>query len=314
MNKSNFVWPVLVIGIGIVMLMISADLIPDAYGDLLIRAWPVLLMMFGLNVLLAGRLRYANWIVFGLSIGLVAVIANLAYAERRKEYRNDYTETWLNYMPSEASVLIVNIEAKETRVTLSHAPIAGQIQARFEGSTESDVTVSLEVDGNVATFSVIERRSGILPKLPEVGRGTLNVFLPPGVVIEALNYVGDDGPINFDLSLLDVPRATIEIGRGNARLCLPQYSADEVMIGDVRVGNGDLELIVSPGLTLDLDVGSTQQLEAITYVPPASAAAYLPLATGHLESENVRDNLFNILLGLDVEGDLILDHESSCQQ
>ncbi len=312
MNKPNFVWPVLIVGIGIVMLMLSADAIPDAYGDLLIRSWPVLLMMFGLNVLLAGRLRYANWIVFGLSVGLVVVIANLAYAERRNEYRDDYRETWLNYMPTEAETLIVRIEAKETRVTLSHAPFAGQMQARFEGSTESEVEVGLEVDGDVATFFVIERHSGILPKLPEVGRGTLNVFLPPGILIQELNYLGDDGPVTFDLSLLRVSRADIEVRRGNMKLCLPQTVADTVLIGDVRVGSGDLQLVVAPGLPLDLDVGDTNQLEAITYVPPGSSNDYLPLATGHLKS-NITTNQF-ILLGLDVDGDLILDHESSCQQ
>ncbi len=310
--RTNFVWPILVIGVGIIMLLNTADAIPDAYGDLLVRSWPVLLLMFGLNILLAGRLPYANWIVLGLSIILVVVIANLAYAERRNEYRDDYITSWQDFVPEDVSQIIVQIETKETRVTISHAPIARQILAEFKGSTISEVAMNMNIEGSVASFSVVETRSGILPKLPEVGRGTLNVWLPPGISIEELIYDGDDGSVTFDLSELTVPRTDITVRRGNMRLCLPKHSDGlTVLIGNLTLNNGDLHMIVPPNATLKLALSNPQD---VTYNPPALANTdYIPLATGSLETRNVESEAFNILLDMVVDGAFTLDHISTCQ-
>lgn len=308
--RSNFVWPVLIVGIGVMMLLISADVIPEAYGDLLIRAWPVLLMMFGLNVLWAGRIRFANWVIFALSIGLVVVIANLAYAERRNEYRTDYRESWQDLLPAEVSQLVVNIETKETLVTLSQAPLSGQVVVQFEGSTESDVDIHMTMNGAEATLNINEKRSGILPKLSEVGRGRLDVFLPADVFIQELNYMGDDGSVTFDLSPLLVRRLNIQVKRGNMKICLPQ--TDVLVVGDqIRVDNGDLRMIVPTGSALNLNLG--EALRDTIFEPPASANDYNPLITGYLEKTGIENNQFNIVLDVIVEGTFILDHISTCQ-
>lgn len=311
--RTNFVWPVLIIGIGIVMLMLSANVIPEAYGDLLIRSWPVLLLMFGLNILLAGRLRYANWLVLGLSVALIVVIANFAYAERRTQYRNDYQESWQDFVPEEVTSIIINIETKETRVTLSHAPFAHQILTRFEGSTESNVSIEMVIEGATAVFTLSESRSGILPRLPAVGRGTLNVFLPPGVLIQELNYIGDDGSVTADLSLLTIHRIDLLVKRGNMRLCLPNPAiSGELLVGNqARLNNGDLQLIIPTGANLNLSLANTNKQPI--YEPAGKENDYVFLATGALETRGVVNNQFDILLDIAVDGTLTLDHINQCQ-
>ncbi|MCB9437145.1 MAG: hypothetical protein H6673_09165 [Anaerolineales bacterium] len=311
--RTNFVWPVLIIGVGIIMLMISADVIPEAYGDLLIRSWPILLLMFGLNILLAGRLRYANWLVFGLSIALVVVIARFAYAERSTQYRDDYQESWQDFVPEEVTGIVINIETKETRVTLSHAPFGRQILTRFEGSTESEVAIHMEIDGANAIFTVSESRSGILPRLPAVGRGTLNVFLPAGVLIQELNYSGDDGSVTADLSALTIRRLDLVVKRGNMRLCLPNPDVNgELLVGNqIGLNNGDLQLIVPAGA--DLNLGLTNTKQQPVYEPRGKENDYVFLATGALETRGVVNNQFDILLDIAVDGTFTLDHINRCQ-
>lgn len=311
--RTNFVWPVLIIGVGIIMLMISADVIPEAYGDLLIRSWPILLLMFGLNILLAGRLRYANWLVFGLSIALVVVITRFAYAERSTQYRDDYQESWQDFVPEEVTGIIINIETKETRVTLSHAPFGRQILTRFEGSTESEVAISMVIDGTNAIFTVSESRSSILPRLPAVGRGTLNVFLPAGVLIQELNYSGDDGSVTADLSALTIRRLDLVVKRGNLRLCLPNPDVNgELLVGNqIGLNNGDLQLIVPAGA--DLNLGLTNTKQQPVYEPAGKENDYVFLATGALETRGVVNNQFDILLDIAVDGTFTLDHISRCQ-
>lgn len=310
--KSNFMWPVLIIGVGIVMLMISADVIPEAYGDLLIRAWPVLLLMFGLNVLLAGRIRYANWMILGLSIALVVVIARMAYAERQNEYRDDYTEFWQDNIPLDVGQLMVFIEAKETRVALTHAPIARQIQAEFIGSTESNVEIGMVVENGVATFSVIETRSGILPRLAEVGRGTLNIWLPPDVQIQELHYNGDNGAVTADLSQMMVRSLDLEVDAGNMRLCLPSGSINNPIVGrQVRLNRGNLTVFVPNGVALNIGPGDPNR--PVVFVPESSRSRYVFSTTGHLISDDVVNNQFNISLDIITNGAFTLNHQDACQ-
>lgn len=315
-SRPNFMWPVLIIGVGIMMLMISADVIPEAYGDLLVRAWPVLLIIFGLNVMLGGRLKYANWGILGLAIVLVVVIGNLAYAQRQDEYRTDYRESWAQQVNVET--IQVEIVAKETQVTLSHHPSEPQLmQAFFEGSTESDVEISFDMETTPPTFRVIEDRPGILPKLDALGRGRLDIFLPSGVQIESLTYTGDDGSVTFNLDQLNVRRVDVEVKRGNMDLCLP-FSAEGInsrIFGDeVQVNNGNLRVYVPENITVNLGLDDPDR--TINFIPDISRSDYGvdTLTGGSLQTRAVLDNAYDIVFNTVVDGSLTIDHENPCRQ
>ncbi len=313
-NRPNFTWPVLVIGVGIVVLLINANALPEAYGDLLVRAWPTLLIIFGLNVLLGGRIRYANWVILGVAVGVTILIANFAYAERSKQYRDDYTFIWQDTLPDNITSLAINVEAKDTLVAITNSAEPAALEVRFVGSTESTMNVDLVIDGNSAVFNVIELRSGILPRLAEVGRGTLNLALPYGVFIEEFNYSGDDGSVTLDATQLAVRIIDVTVQRGNMQLCLPQRLPTEgfVIIGDqITLNNGDLRIYVPPDVTLSLVTNRDREPE---YIPDIRRNDYNFLFGGELQSRIVTDNQFDVLLDLNVDGRLIIDHgEKPCQ-
>lgn len=314
-NRPNFTWPVLVIGVGIIVLLINADALPEAYGDLLVRAWPVLLIMFGLNVLLGGRIRYANWVILGLSVGVTVVIANFAYAERSNEYRDDYNFVWQDTLPDEVTNLVVNIEAKDTLVALTNSAAPADLEARFVGSNESTLNVTLTLEGNSAVFDVIETRSGILPRLAEVGRGTLNVALPYGVFIQELNYTGDNGSVTLDATQLAVRIIDVTVDHGNMQLCLPQRLPTEgfVIIGNqITLNSGNLRVFVPQDVTLSLVTNRDSEPE---YIPAVRRSDYNFLFGGELQNRSVTDGQFDVLLDLSVDGSFVLDHaERPCQQ
>lgn len=305
-SRSNLIWPVLIIGIGIVMLLISANVIPEAIGDLLIRSWPALLIIFGLNILLAHRFPIANWLVLIFSVGLVVVVANVAYGQRSSEYRTDYKESRLDVVPPEVEQLVIVIDVRDTRATISPASESRQIAAQFEGSNESDVDIEVEIQGSTATITISEDRPGVLPRLQHVGRGTLNVFLPADVPIETLDYAGEDGSVTADLMGLTINSINLQIQRGNMRLCLPRQGI--VVQDTVSIAKGDLEVVVPPDTTLSFDMGKESQ--DVEYQPPSTEADYLFLVGGILETRSA--DSYRILLNMDIEGKLTLNHADSC--
>lgn len=301
-QRSNLIWPVLIIGVGITMLLISANVIPQAIGDVLIRSWPVLLIIFGLNVLLAQRLPYANWLVLGGSIVLVVVVANMAYAERRGEYRDDYREARTEVLPPEVESLEVVINLRETRATISPAAEPRQIVAQFAGSNESEVSIALDVEGTVGRLTITEDRPGVLPRLSEVGRGTLNVFLPADVPVEVLRYRGDDGSVTADLQAMQVRALDMRIQRGNMNLCLPRQGV--VLQDAVSIDNGNLRVVIPDNRPARFTLGN--QDTPVRYVPEDISSEYQLLVGGVLERRLVQN--FEILLNLNVADQLTIDH------
>lgn len=306
MNRSNLIWPVLIIGIGIIMLLISANILPEAIGDLLIRSWPVLLIIFGLNVLLSQRLPYANWLVLGLAIVLVVVVANIAYAERRGEYRTDYNVSVRDEIPPDATSVVVIIDIRETRATISPSAESRRVEARFEGSNESDVDIKVDMEAATAIVTITEKRPGVLPRLSEVGRGTLNVFLPIDVPIESIDYLVDDGSLTADLREFTVRSINFHLKRGNMKLCLP--SEGVVLQDAIQIDKGNLTVVVVPNTPLRFNLGQTAKEP--TFIPPTTANDYQLLLDGSLETRLAQN--FRILLNVVIEGGLTLDHTDSC--
>lgn len=307
-SRSNLIWPVLIIGVGIIMLLISANVIPEAIGDLLVRSWPALLIIFGLNILLSQRFPIANWLVLFFSVGLVVVVANVAYGQRSSEYRTDYRELRQDVVPPEVEQLVLIIDVRDTRATISPASESRQIVAQFEGSNESDVDIDVEIQGSTATITISEDRPGVLPRLQHVGRGTLNVFVPADVPIEAIDYVAGDGSVTADFMGLNIGSINMLIQRGNMRLCLPRQGI--VLQDTITIESGDLEVVVPPDTPLSFDMGGESQ--EVEYQPPSTEADYLFLVGGILETRLAENETHRILLNMNIGGTLTLNHADSC--
>lgn len=70
-RERHFVWPIIIIGIGLVLLLQNFGIIDWSLWELLGRYWPVILVLIGLDMLLA---RSYSWLA-----GAVAAAAVLAF-------------------------------------------------------------------------------------------------------------------------------------------------------------------------------------------------------------------------------------------
>jgi hypothetical protein len=273
-----------------------------------VRSWPVLLVIFGLNVLIGQRVRFANWAILTLGVVMIVVIANIAYAERKSEYRTENRIEKVEAIPPEVTQLVVRVSLRDSRATLSNSVTPHQFEAVFVGSNESDLDIALEVDGTTGILTITENRPGVLPRLREVGRGSFDLRLPPDIPIDSIEYLIDDGPMTADLRNATVRGIKFTVKRGNMKLCLPLQGV--ILQDKVQIENGDLHLVIPPGTPLSFSLDNAQK--TVDFNPASTGNEYQFLADGTLQSRLTEE--YRILLNLNIEGAILLDHEDSCNQ
>lgn len=250
-TRRNFLWPVLIILIGVTMLLVALGILPENSDDLLQRAWPVLLVLFGLNMLLAERVRFGNWLSLGVAVALVGGVTVFAYSNRVNELRDDYVEA---VGPVELGEniqgMVVNVETENVRVIFRHNDLwdDNTTGAQFIGSRESDVSIVIqEDDAGILNVTITENRPNVIPNLRDVGRGELEVYLPIGTPINELNFTNRRGPSTLDFRNVNIPRFDVVNVAGDMNLLMPRFGT---VIGDVTIEEGNLNLEIPPDIPL----------------------------------------------------------------
>jgi hypothetical protein len=262
-TRRRVMWPLLIIAIGVLWLLTVAGAIPGAVGDLIQRAWPALLILFGFDVLLGrrrlrlGRLALEmGWIGLALTAALLAVVGVLAYREQADAVRTENVQTLTQALDAGIARIRVGADVTRTAVTVGVAEgEANEVRAAYAGSRESLVTMTWSVDGETGVLYVSEEARSAIPRLEDYGRGTLELHFPEGAVVEVLAIAGDSGDVTADLRQLRVASFALTLGEGDVVLRLPTL---DVMQGRVVARNGSIELVVPGGMALDvkLEAGS----------------------------------------------------------
>lgn len=260
-TRRNLMWPLIVIVVGGVWLLAVADVFPDAVLDLLKRAWPALLILFGLDVLFGRRrLPVARWTVDTSLIGVVLTLVFLAgvvwfaYEKQGDVVRADNVVPFAETIPAEIEQVRIEIEIERTAIAInpsSENPRA--LEATFKGSNASDVTMDWVVDGVTGMLTIRETIPGAIPKLEDYGRGTLDITLPSNVIIESFVLAGASGDVAFDLTPIHMQQLVVTVGAGDIALYLP---ALDVLQGDLKTGDGGIQLFVPPDMALNVKLAS----------------------------------------------------------
>ena len=256
-TRRNFLWPLIVIAVGGLWLLVVADVFPDAVDDLLKRAWPALLILFGYDVLFGRRrVPVARWTLDTSSIGvvltvvLVAGVTWFAYTKQGDVVRTDNVVTFAETMPDDVESVQIVVNVERTAITIIPTGDAPRtLDAEFVGSTGSDVTMDWTIDGSVGVLTIRETIPESIPKLDEYGRGTLAISLPTNVIIEPFDLTGVSGDVTLDLSTVFVRQLQVDVGKGDILLYLPRV---DVLQGNLATNGGAIELFVPPGTALDV--------------------------------------------------------------
>src|SRR5690606_21532319 len=171
---------------GFVLLLVAAavmanglGLIPNTLADVLARAWPALLIVFGLAWLLRERLPWGGALAILLSVSIVAGVAAYAFSTRAQQTRTDYRQSIDETVAFGLGLLRVRVATLDSDVEVLRAVGEGRVTGEFVGSIEStlDVDYTDHGDGS-ATLTITERRPNPFPDLEAVGRGSLRLELP----------------------------------------------------------------------------------------------------------------------------------------
>ncbi len=261
--RRRVMWPLLIVAIGAVWLLAVAGAIPDAVSDLLQRAWPALLVLFGFDVLLGRRRLHLGrlgvemgWVGLALTVALVAVVVGLAYRKQADAVRTENVQTLTQALGADVERIRVEAQVTRTAVTVGAAEDgADEVRAVYAGSRESRVTMAWSVEGDTGVLAISEEARNAIPRLEDYGRGTLELLFPAGAAVEVLQMAGDSGDVTADLTRLRVAQFALDLDAGDVTLRLPTL---DVMQGQVATRDGDIELVVPEEMALDvkLDAGS----------------------------------------------------------
>jgi hypothetical protein len=243
--------------VAVVLLLRVLGAVPDGLYDVLTRAWPALLILLGLGLLLPERLPLASVIVLGLSGALVAGVAFAAYTSRAGQSRDDQRLAVDQVISDEITLLVINVNTLETDVEV-FTSTGGRISGEFVGGQASEISQNyFETDDARAEFTLTEAKPDQLPRLEAVGRAALRLEIPETVAV-ALVLDGQDGLMTLNLSTLALERLVLDLNRGDALVTLPAYqplaaNAPE-QPGLLTVRSGDLTVIVPPAVAMRMEL------------------------------------------------------------
>jgi hypothetical protein len=242
--------------LGLVSLLVSGLLLAQALNalpaglfDMIFRAWPALLIVGGLAILLRDRLPLSGLIALLAATLLTLGVGYFAFTQRAVQQRSDNVLPIEQVLPDNVTLLRVRVQALETEVELLRA-LSDQprVSGEFVGSSDNTIDLSYELlpDDSV-TLTLSEIRAGGFPFLETVGRGALQLELPPDVPMD-VEFVSEQGDIVLNLSGTELERLNVNARGGDVIVTLPayepQFSDDLTALGTIESQSGDVTLRV----------------------------------------------------------------------
>lgn len=245
-------WPILLIGVGVVLLLANLGIIAPVNLVALIRLWPLLLIAAGVQILFGHSFPWAGTILsFILTGGAIAVLVfapqlNLApstdlITEEFVEGLDGASEASirLDLDYGDANVVALNDSTNLLAATLTHN---GTASMSASGGEQRTVELRLDELPGIGFFNFWED----LEVKADVG---LSRNLPIDLVVDTGSGIG-----NFDLSQLQLTEVSMDNGSGSIDVQLPSGSYPISL--DSGSGLVDVEVAQDAAIDLVVDVGS----------------------------------------------------------
>ena len=233
--------------IALLLLLRAFDVFSDGIDDIVIRSWPLVLVVIGLVLLLRERITAGSLIALVISGAMIAGIVTMSYSMRRNDARSDQRVEFGESIDGETALLVINVETLDTDVDIRTLDTDAQaVEGEFVGSHASEVSFSC-VGGEVAECTFTETKPEQLPPLEAVGRGNLSLRVP-GELPVAIAFAGTEGSATFDLNDAQLERIAVELQAGDVLLTVPAYQPQSPSAindpGQLILADGDLTVVV----------------------------------------------------------------------
>jgi hypothetical protein len=273
-EKHNFqyrslFWPILLIGVGVLWLLGNLGYIPMPSLRMLLRLWPLILIVIGLDIIFGRRSPVIGGLIglgaVALVIALLLMAPNLGL-ETGGELK---TLTFSEPLGSATSARIkldlerysTTVEALSASDLLFDAELDTLTDVRFSARGEREKSISLEPVGDGFDFDWIDLIGADVRW--EIG-------LSPDVPIDLTVDVGS-GSATIDLIYLEISELKIDGGSGSTELILPESSS--LYTANIDGGSGSFEIEFESGAevravmsvgsgSFDVMIGSSADVEA----------------------------------------------------
>jgi hypothetical protein len=251
-------WPILLIGVGVVWLLGNLGYIPMPSLRVLLRLWPLILIVIGLDIIFGRR----SPIIGGL-IGLGAVALVIALLLLAPSLGLDalgpsgelQTLTFSEPLGSATSARITldleryptTIEALSASDLLIDAELDTYTDVKFSARGTREKSVSLEPVTDYG-FDFDWTDWDTIGTQWEIG-------LSPDVPIDLMVDIGS-GSATIDLMYLEISDLEVDGGSGSANLTLPESSSLYSANFDGGSGSFDIEFESGAEVRAEMDVGS----------------------------------------------------------
>ncbi len=257
-RRTNLLWGLLALAAAGAWLLNTLGVVPTGAADLLGRAWPVLLVIGGLSLLLRERVPLGSLIALVVGVGLAGGLAAAAFSSRATQPRDAQQVAISQPIGAGVTLLRVQLTTLDTDVEIVRALTPAQAGGQFVGSSESQFTVTYDeaADGS-ANLVLTETQPNPFPLLEAIGRGRLRLELPADMPID-LSYNGAAGDSSLNLSGLSLERLNFDQRSGDVIVTLPEYrplgSPDSASLGTLVARDGALTLQIPPTVSARLEL------------------------------------------------------------
>jgi hypothetical protein len=264
--------------IAVYALLTALGVVPAGIQDLVGRAWPALLILAGLAVVLRGRLPLSRLLALVVTAALVGGIGLVAFQSQASQPSTANQQAIQQAIAPDLALLRVRISTLAADVQVISGLTPDGVKGQFTGSAASQIEVAYtEAPDRSATLTLTEARTEGLPPLDQLGRGVLELELPPDIPLD-VEYIGANGNATVNLNDVALERLNVALSGGDLVVTLPAYQPQLVPQGE---SNG----------TLTASTGS------LTLFVPRSIAARLELNRGGSGIEPQFDpNQYNYLM------------------
>lgn len=264
-RKPSLLWPLLLIGLGVILLLSNLGILPDTSINLLWRFWPLIFIIIGIDLLIGQRSTLGA--IFAMLLGVVliagAVVFSL-FAQNTPAITNridlgQVKQEQIQAARQEVSQAEVFIDWSTGTATLSALNDSNDLiqgNVTYQGNLQFDVNRN----GSFAEVILDSRSGGMVITEPDRDLDW-DVRLHPDVALD-LRLDASSGDSTYDLSQFTLTYLEIDASSGDMVVLLPEQGQ---IRGAIDGSSGQLQLTLPSNmeakLTIETGSGSVESGE-----------------------------------------------------
>lgn len=246
-RRGSIVGPVILIGIGVVLLLNNLGMLPWGIWGAIGRAWPVILILVGLDILIGRRSVWGTIVMLIITVVILAAIVGVglrpalsgggAVHESFVQPSEEASRAEIRLNPGVASL---DVAASSDASTLVEASVSHQKNELINRDYRlSDGTANFELDSDVRTWAPF-----IAPS-----EGKWDIKLGSAVPI-ALTVDSGVGRVDLDLRGLPISSLDLDAGVSATKIRLPDAGPMDVSI---QGGVGSTTIVIPSTLSARIE-------------------------------------------------------------